>query len=75
MRAVTIVDQTLQLVEHPDPDPGPGEVVLAVRAAGLASPGQNPSPPAAGTKTSAMRASRAARAGARRPTGATATAK
>ena len=35
MRAVTIVDQTLQLVEHPDPDPGPGEVVLAVRAAGL----------------------------------------
>jgi NADPH:quinone reductase-like Zn-dependent oxidoreductase len=35
MRAVTIVDQSLQLVEHPDPEPGPGEVVLAVRAAGL----------------------------------------
>lgn len=35
MRAVTIVDGALQWNEHPDPVPGPGEVLVAVRAAGL----------------------------------------
>lgn len=37
MRAVTIVDGALEWREHPDPEPGPGEVVVAVRAAGLNS--------------------------------------
>jgi NADPH:quinone reductase-like Zn-dependent oxidoreductase len=35
MRAVTIVDQELLWSEHPDPTPGPGEVVVSIRAAGL----------------------------------------
>lgn len=35
MRAVTIVDEDLRWIEHPDPVPGPGQVVVAVRAAGL----------------------------------------
>lgn len=35
MRAVTIVDGVLEWNEHPDPIPGPGEVVVAVRAAGI----------------------------------------
>jgi len=35
MRAVTIVDGHLEWVEHPDPVPGAGEVLVAVRAAGL----------------------------------------
>ena len=35
MRAVTIVDQSLRITERPDPEPGPGEVLLAVRSAGL----------------------------------------
>jgi NADPH:quinone reductase-like Zn-dependent oxidoreductase len=35
MRAVTIVDGELHWSEHPDPTPGPGEVVVAVTAAGL----------------------------------------
>lgn len=34
MRAVTIVDGALQVREHPDPVPGTGEVLVAVRAAG-----------------------------------------
>src|SRR3546814_4483892 len=33
--AVTIVDGALEWREHPDPEPGAGEVVVAVRAAGL----------------------------------------
>jgi len=35
MRAVTIVDGDLEWNEHPDPTPGPGEVVVTVRAAGI----------------------------------------
>ena len=35
MHAVTIVDGELEWREHPDPEPGVGEVLLAVRAAGL----------------------------------------
>ena len=37
MRAVTIVDGALAWHEHPDPVPGAGEVLVAVRAAGLNS--------------------------------------
>ena len=37
MLAVTIVDGALEWREHPDPEPGTGEVVVAVRAAGLNS--------------------------------------
>ena len=36
MRAATIVDGNLELREHPDPEPGSGEVLVRVRAAGLA---------------------------------------
>jgi NADPH:quinone reductase-like Zn-dependent oxidoreductase len=35
MRAVTISDGALVVEEHPDPVPGPGEVLVRVRAAGL----------------------------------------
>ena len=35
MRAVTIIDGDLRWDEHPDPVPGPGEVVVAVAAAGV----------------------------------------
>jgi NADPH2:quinone reductase len=35
MNAVTIVDGRLEWQEHPDPEPGAGEVLVAVRAAGL----------------------------------------
>jgi putative PIG3 family NAD(P)H quinone oxidoreductase len=35
MRAVTIVDQELVIAERPDPEPGSGEVLIRVRAAGL----------------------------------------
>jgi putative PIG3 family NAD(P)H quinone oxidoreductase len=35
MRAVTIRDQELHLLEHPDPVPETGEVLVRVRAAGL----------------------------------------
>lgn len=35
MRAVTIVDHELTWAEHPDPEPGEGELLVAVRAAGL----------------------------------------
>ncbi len=35
MRAVTIVDGSLSVDERPDPEPGAGEVLVAVRAAGL----------------------------------------
>lgn len=37
MRAVTIVDGDLSWAEHPDPEPGDGELLVAVRAAGLNS--------------------------------------
>jgi NADPH2:quinone reductase len=35
VRAVTIRDQTLSVAEHPNPEPGKGEVLVRVRAAGL----------------------------------------
>jgi NADPH:quinone reductase-like Zn-dependent oxidoreductase len=35
MRAVTIVDGRLEWAEHPDPEPGTGELLVGVRAAGL----------------------------------------
>jgi NADPH:quinone reductase len=35
MRAVTIVDKQLTVADHPDPQPGLGEVLIAVRAAGI----------------------------------------
>jgi len=35
MRAVTIRDNQLSVEEHPDPEPGAGEVLVRVRAAGL----------------------------------------
>ena len=35
MRAVTIRDGKIVVAEHPDPQPGPGEVLVRVRAAGL----------------------------------------
>ncbi|MCJ7437655.1 MAG: zinc-binding dehydrogenase [Acidimicrobiia bacterium] len=35
MRAVTIVDGALEFQEHPDPEPGHGELLVGVRAAGL----------------------------------------
>ncbi|HSO98402.1 MAG TPA: NAD(P)H-quinone oxidoreductase [Solirubrobacteraceae bacterium] len=35
MRAVTIRDQQLVIEEHPDPQPGAGQVLVRVRAAGL----------------------------------------
>jgi NADPH2:quinone reductase len=35
MRAVTIRDQKLTVEEHPDPEPGHGEVLVRVKAAGL----------------------------------------
>jgi NADPH2:quinone reductase len=37
MRAVTIVDQRVEVREHPDPEPGTGELLVRVRAAGLNS--------------------------------------
>jgi putative PIG3 family NAD(P)H quinone oxidoreductase len=35
MRAATIVDEKLSVAEHSDPQPGSGEVLIRVRAAGL----------------------------------------
>jgi NADPH:quinone reductase-like Zn-dependent oxidoreductase len=35
MRAVTVVDGHLEWREHPDPEPGAGELLIEVRAAGL----------------------------------------
>jgi putative PIG3 family NAD(P)H quinone oxidoreductase len=35
MRAVTIRDKQLSVQEHPDPEPGAGEVLVKVKAAGL----------------------------------------
>ena len=35
MRAVTIRDQELHVLDHPDPEPGAGEMLVRVRAAGL----------------------------------------
>ena len=35
MRAVTIKDEKLSVADHPDPEPGAGEVLVRVRGAGL----------------------------------------
>lgn len=35
MRAVTISDQKIEVGNHPDPKPGTGEVLIAIRASGL----------------------------------------
>jgi NADPH:quinone reductase len=35
MRAVTISNEKLQVADHPDPEPGAGEVLVRVRGAGL----------------------------------------
>src|SRR5436305_12153005 len=35
MRAVTIRDEQIEIQDHPDPEPGAGEVLVRVRAAGL----------------------------------------
>src|SRR5437660_8992197 len=35
MRAVTIVDNKIEVREHPDPEPAKGELLVRVRAAGL----------------------------------------
>src|SRR2546421_684483 len=35
MRAVTISDEALIVEEHPDPEPGKGELLIRVRAAGI----------------------------------------
>jgi NADPH:quinone reductase len=35
MRAVTIQDRALSVEEHPDPEPGPGQILVAIKAAGL----------------------------------------
>jgi NADPH:quinone reductase-like Zn-dependent oxidoreductase len=53
MFAVTIVDGALEWREHPDPEAGPGEVVVAVAAAGInaadlmQAQGRYPAPPGA----------------------------
>ena len=53
MRAVTIRDQRLLVEEHPDPEPGAGEVLVRVKAAGLNGAdmhqlrGHYPAPPGA----------------------------
>jgi NADPH:quinone reductase len=53
MRAVTIRDQQLTVEDHPDPEPGAGEVLVRVRAAGLNGAdmmqrrGHYPAPPGA----------------------------
>ena len=35
MHAVTIVEGALEWLEHPDPEPGPGEILVSVEAAGI----------------------------------------
>ena len=35
MRAVTVIDGSLEVREHPDPEPGVGEIAVRVHAAGL----------------------------------------
>jgi NADPH:quinone reductase len=53
MRAVTIVDGGLEIAERPDPAPGPGEILVRVRGAGingadiLQRKGAYPAPPGA----------------------------
>jgi putative PIG3 family NAD(P)H quinone oxidoreductase len=37
MRAVTVTGESIQVRDHPDPEPGPGQILVRVRAAGLNS--------------------------------------
>ena len=54
MRAATIRDGQVAVAEHPDPEPGAGELLVAVRAAGingadmLQRAGRYPAPPHGG---------------------------
>ena len=54
MQAVTIRDAQIVIQEHPDPEPGDGEVLVRVRAAGLNGAdmhqlaGRYPAPPGSG---------------------------
>src|ERR671933_1137263 len=51
MRAATIRDGSVAVAEHPDPEPGKGEILVRVRAAGingadiLQRAGRYPAPP------------------------------
>src|SRR5215204_4097134 len=53
MRAATIADDQIAVQDHPDPEPGQGEVLVRVRAAGLNGAdmlqlaGRYPAPPGA----------------------------
>jgi NADPH2:quinone reductase len=53
MRAATIVDEEIRIEDHPDPQPGAGELLVRVRAAGLNGAdmlqrrGRYPAPPGA----------------------------
>src|SRR3954468_13096591 len=53
MRAATIDDGEVRVQDHPDPEPGSGEVLVRVRAAGLNGAdmlqrrGRSPAPPGA----------------------------
>ena len=53
MRAATIIDEEIRIEEHPDPEPGAGEVLVRVRGAGLNGAdmlqrrGRYPAPPGA----------------------------
>jgi NADPH:quinone reductase len=37
MRAVTVTGEAVEIRHHPDPEPGPGQILVSVRAAGLNS--------------------------------------
>jgi NADPH:quinone reductase len=51
MRAVTVSGEAVEVRDHPDPEPGPGQILVGVRAAGLNSAdllqarGMYPAPP------------------------------
>jgi putative PIG3 family NAD(P)H quinone oxidoreductase len=53
VRAATIIDEEIRIEEHPDPEPGAGEVLVRVRGAGLNGAdmlqrrGRYPAPPGA----------------------------
>jgi NADPH2:quinone reductase len=53
VRATTIIDEEIRIEEHPDPEPGAGEVLVRVRGAGLNGAdmlqrrGRYPAPPGA----------------------------
>ena len=67
MRAATIRDGEVVVAEHPDPEPGSGEVLVRVRAAGLNGAdihqraGHYPAPPGSPDSSSPARSRRWAR--------------